>query len=224
MRKIRMAAAALVASVVLAGCLPNGMLDPSYIVTLWYPVEVPKANDYAIVPGERIGLFYVGMTIKNLKGLLGEPDLRYESMHGMGFYYEWSGLSKEFKLSGSLYPVLRAMAVSSLEEARVYSVIIFGISESAEFKSGDPRAVALHGEVARYRTADGFGVDSPLADVVRAYGPIFGPVYKKRVGVFHRIGDRQLSFGFPSQSADSVVDAVGVSNQAVLRYLIDQMR
>lgn len=223
MGKIRMAAAALVASVVLAGCLPNGMLDPSQIVTLWYPVEVPKANDYAIVPGERIGIFYVGMTIKDLKGLLGEPDSIDDiTMYGVGFVYEWRGLSKEFKLSG--YPVFRVYAVSSLEEARVYSVAIFGIRESAEFKSGDPRAVALHGEVARYRTADGFGVDSPLADVVRAYGPIFGPVYKKRVGVFHRIGDRQLSFGFPSQSADSVANAVNVSNQAVLRYLLDQPR
>ena len=223
MRKISMAVAAFVASAVLAGCLPNGMLDPSHIVTLWYPVEVPKANDYAIVPGERIGLFYVGMTIKELKGLLGEPDRVDDyTRYGVGFDYTWRGLSKEFKLSG--YPVLRATAVSSLEEAKVYSVVIFGIRNSAEFKSGDPRAIALHKEVVRYRTADGFGVDSPIADIVKAYGPIANAEYKGRVSVFHRIGDRHLGFGFPSRSADSVVDAVNVSNQGMLKYLLNQPR
>ena len=184
----------------------------------------PKANGHAIVYGERIGLFHIGMTVKELKRLLGEPDyIRDATRYGTGFAYTWRGLSKEFRLSG--HPVLRAYAVSSMEDAMVYSISVFGIRESAELKRGYPRAIALHREIERYRTSDGFGIGSTMASVAEKYGEAHWNIIKSAAIVSYKTGDRSTGFGFPNPdpSADNVVNSVNVTNRAALRQLAHQM-
>lgn len=204
MRKLVFAAIFLALAVVLTGCLPGMMIGGGRDVPdhLWYRVEVPPKNDYLIIPGERIGLLYIGMTLGDVKKLLGEPDSMYDSTKygGIGYSYGWSAFS--------------VTVVSADDSGRVFSIVLLLLRES-------PEPVALQKYAERYRTPNGLGIGSTLASVSAVYGAA-RPGFRGSAMIHADVGDRGMLFAFQGPGADERVRALSIGNRAVSLHLIRQ--
>ena len=131
---------------------PGGVFWPLLLLILIvlsgpHDIAAQTPAEFLIVPGERIGNWSLSMSLADLVAALGP---RY------GESPERSGLP-----GGNLYDFVEhnVLVIFCVNSRRVMQIGVY--------RSNNP---ARQEVLARYRTAEGIGLDSPLSAVIAAYG------------------------------------------------------
>jgi len=161
MNYLRNFALALLPAVILVACASGGDVRTTQISDQ-DAAKVMASNDNLIVPGERVGRVFLGMTTAQLYRVMGEPTNTVAYNAG-GFRYEWRDLSVIVNRSSTVTWMITSGSTYSLAGG-----VTVGSSTLALQSNRPPPAFSRAEDASRtsYCYSDGLGVDTKSNNVV----------------------------------------------------------